>query len=939
MQPLACWAPRRPARPIPTRELRSPPADLATIKANLTQAPWKTGYAALQADSRSSLSYTMQGPFTEVSRSPNVNLTQWRNDMTAIWNLARMWYFTGNTAYAQKAHDILISWATTNTLYDGGEAGLDLGDYAFMFVGGADILRGTWSGWTSSDTTTVQNWFNTVLMPDVYHTDYMFGAANKGALHLVAAGLMAMFDDDSTSLNLVLYQYRTLAHIGLRSSDGIGEVGDSGRDEGHAYEQFKSLSMLAEAFWSQGIDVFTDNNSSLMAAGEYFARNNYLATTPFLPFGTTDAYYTTGVAGGWSAGRMGLDILHSAYVVRLGLRTPYTDLQRQQLPVDEDSFVFVKSADAATATAPSAITFPAATSLTTGVSNAEIGNATPAGSSAYSSGVWTVQGAGSDIWGTADNCHFTYKAVTGDFAIVAKVNGISSTSTSAKAGLMIRPDLTSGNTRAWIAVTNKSTVEQNFQTLSGVYGGSNYATKSLSITTSGTYWLKIERLSNIITGYISQDGTNWAATDVSASYDSIPDTLDVGLVLCSVTNGTLATGTFSNVQITGGDGGAPVVTPAAPAAFLAAPDTGSVVLRWQTSFGATSYTVSRSTTSGGSYSTVASGITTNGYTDTTVTNGTTYYYVVTATNSVGTSANSTQDSATPQSAMVNVASGGTATASANGSSSTQGAAQAFDGDPGTKWFNGNGGTTGWIEYDFGSSLTPTIKRYTINAANDVPGRDPVAWQFQGSSDGSTWTTLDTESAQTFTLRYQANTYNIASPTAYRYYRLNVTANNGDSTGLQLSELALLTDQGTTIPNGTYRLLNRRSNKAFEVSSGSTTSGAALDQWSYGAATSQQWTLTDQGSGQYQILGVASGLAVDVSGASTANGASLIIWPWSGANNQRWTITPTGDGFFKLTAVHSGKVVDVNSGSTANGATLIQYPYSGGTNQQWLISTP
>jgi hypothetical protein len=44
----------------------------------------------------------------------------------------------------------------------------------------------------------------------------------------------------------------------------------------------------------------------------------------------------------------------------------------------------------------------------------------------------------------------------------------------------------------------------------------------------------------------------------------------VGLVVCSVVNGTMNTSTFSNVQITGGNGGAPVVTPAAPAAFLAA---------------------------------------------------------------------------------------------------------------------------------------------------------------------------------------------------------------------------------------------------------------------------------------------------------------------------------------------------------------------------------
>src|SRR6185295_668069 len=112
------------------------------IKANLDKEPWKSGYAALAADSKSQLTYTMQGPFAEVKRNPNLNLSQWRNDMTAVYNLARMWYFTSDEAYAQKARDILIAWATTHTSFGGNESGLDLGDYAHAYGGGASILRG-----------------------------------------------------------------------------------------------------------------------------------------------------------------------------------------------------------------------------------------------------------------------------------------------------------------------------------------------------------------------------------------------------------------------------------------------------------------------------------------------------------------------------------------------------------------------------------------------------------------------------------------------------------------------------------------------------------------------------------------------------------------------------------------------------------------------------
>ena len=72
-----------------------------------------------------------------------------------------------------------------------------------------------------------------------------------------------------------------------------------------------------------------------------------------------------------------------------------------------------------------------------------------------------------------------------------------------------------------------------------------------------------------------------------------------------------------------------------------------IALTWNASSGATSYNIGRATTTGGPYTTVSSP-TMASYTDSSVTNGTTYYYVVSATNSAGTSANSSQVSATPQ---------------------------------------------------------------------------------------------------------------------------------------------------------------------------------------------------------------------------------------------------------------------------------------------------
>lgn len=94
--------------------------------------------------------------------------------------------------------------------------------------------------------------------------------------------------------------------------------------------------------------------------------------------------------------------------------------------------------------------------------------------------------------------------------------------------------------------------------------------------------------------------------------------------------------------------GESLVVPDSPASLTATGGNSAVYLAWETISGATSYTVKRSTTAGGPYTVIAEDVTGATYSDTDVTNGTTYYYVVTAVNSAGSSTNSNEASATPQ---------------------------------------------------------------------------------------------------------------------------------------------------------------------------------------------------------------------------------------------------------------------------------------------------
>ncbi len=82
----------------------------------------------------------------------------------------------------------------------------------------------------------------------------------------------------------------------------------------------------------------------------------------------------------------------------------------------------------------------------------------------------------------------------------------------------------------------------------------------------------------------------------------------------------------------------------------------------------------------------------------------------------------------------------------------------------------------WFQLSFPNPIV--LGAYTITSANDAPDRDLKNWQFQGSDNGTNWTTLDTQNGQSFSARFMTIRYEFANSTAYKYYRILVGANNG-----------------------------------------------------------------------------------------------------------------------------------------------------------------
>ncbi|MEJ7651792.1 MAG: GH92 family glycosyl hydrolase, partial [Nakamurella sp.] len=118
------------------------------------------------------------------------------------------------------------------------------------------------------------------------------------------------------------------------------------------------------------------------------------------------------------------------------------------------------------------------------------------------------------------------------------------------------------------------------------------------------------------------------------------------------------------------------------------------------------------------------------------------------------------------------------------------AASLADANSSTKWLAFQ--RTGWAQYRLTSAQT--VAAYSLTSANDSDDRDPKAWTIKGSQDGTTWTTVDSRTDQSFPDRFVTKQYTVATPAAYLYYRLDITANNGGAI-LQLADWEIL--DGTT----------------------------------------------------------------------------------------------------------------------------------------------
>jgi hypothetical protein len=275
------------------------------------------------------------------------------------------------------------------------------------------------------------------------------------------------------------------------------------------------------------------------------------------------------------------------------------------------------------------------------------------------------------------------------------------------------------------------------------------------------------------------------------------------------------------------------------------------------------------------------------------------------------------------------------TSASSSVNNAQAPSYAVDGNASSYWESANGSFPQWLQVDLGSAVS--IGKVVLKLPPSTSwGARTQTLSVQGSTNGTTFTTLVNSASYTFDPA-TGNTVTITfAASSQRYVRINITANTGWSAG-QLSELEVYPAGGG---GGTSATL---STNPSSLTFGSTTVGAT--------STAQSVTVTNTGNASASVTSiVASGdfAQTNTCGTSIAAGAtcsiSVTFKPTasgtrtgsvtitSSAVNSPTSVSLSGTGVASNTNLALGKTMSASS--SVNGAQTPNYANDNNTSSYW-----
>lgn len=155
---------------------------------------------------------------------------------------------------------------------------------------------------------------------------------------------------------------------------------------------------------------------------------------------------------------------------------------------------------------------------------------------------------------------------------------------------------------------------------------------------------------------------------------------------------------------------------------------------------------------------------------------------------------------------------------------------------------------------------------------------------------------------------------------------------------ELNDLAA-SSKGLVKEGVEYAIGSVSERQVFDITGGSTNSGANLQLYASNATKAQRWTFSYDENGYATITNVKSGKVLDVSGGSKKAGANVQQYAPNGSWAQKWILVDCGDGSVKIcSAIRAGFVLDLDGGSTANGSNVQVYDDNRTAAQRFRLYT-
>jgi Bacterial Ig domain/PASTA domain len=223
--------------------------------------------------------------------------------------------------------------------------------------------------------------------------------------------------------------------------------------------------------------------------------------------------------------------------------------QTVTLPVTTEVGIWTLRAGAVSGLAQATFTNVTATvALPAGWKHADVGAVGTPGNVSFANATYTINGAGTDLWSTADAFHFVYRSLSGNGTVVARLGSVTKPANAAWAmGAIMMRDGTAANARH-VALMVTTDAKAKFRRRTTI-GGTTLSDGPSAGTTPAPRWLKLTRVGNTFTAYLSTDGLTWTSVGPPQTI-SLPTTLQVGLLTLRSGGTGTAQAVFTKVSVT-----------------------------------------------------------------------------------------------------------------------------------------------------------------------------------------------------------------------------------------------------------------------------------------------------------------------------------------------------------------------------------------------------